>query len=218
MPRRAARQTPHPSFPRSREPIPGSGTAEADDPPTTAADTAPAEADDPRITSVIPAESLPRTGYGAGIQGGGDGEGLPSSPSPQPSPGPAEADDREAPDSQRGCYDIDQEIARAQRDPAHPIHKWVQAYDEVAATFQGEDTDDVHAWISGEVPDSYGKYIWQYGPAPPRSLRRRPRPRRGRRSRNPGTVAKSESIWLPRPSDKLRQAGAARPNRFKIWV
>ncbi len=99
-----------------------------------------------------------------------------------------EADDLEAPDSQHGCYDIDHKIADAQRDPAHPIHKLVQAYDEVAAAFHGEDDLDVRAWISGEVPDSYGKYIWQYAPAHPRSIRRRPRPRRGRSSREPGTI------------------------------
>ncbi len=40
-------------------------------------------------------------------------------------------------------------------DPAHPVHKFVQAYDEVAAAFHGEDDHDVRAWISGEVPDSY---------------------------------------------------------------
>ena len=129
-----------------------------------------------------------------------------------------EADDLEAPDSQHGCYDIDHKIADAQRDPAHPIHKLVQAYDEVAAAFHGEDDLDVRAWISGEVPDSYGKYIWQYAPAHPRSIRRRPRPRRGRSSREPGTMEKGESIWIPRPTDRMREAGIPRPNRFKIWV
>ena len=71
--------------------------------------------------------------------------------------------DLEAPESHHGCYDIDRKIADAQRDPAHPIHKFVQAYDEVAAAFHGEHNDDdeeVRYWISGEVPDAYGKYIW----------------------------------------------------------
>ncbi len=122
------------------------------------------------------------------------------------------------PESQLPCYDIDHKIADAQRDPAHPIHKFVQAYDEVAAAFHGEDDHDVRAWISGEVPDSYGKYIWQYAPAHPRSIRRRPRPRRGRRSREPGTMAKGESIWIPRPTDRMQEAGIPRPNRFEIWV
>ena len=135
------------SFPSSREPIPDSGPAEAD-------------------LTVIPAESLPRTRYGAGIQGGGDEDGLPPSPSPLTGEGWGEGEnDLEAPESHHGCYDIDRKIADAQRDPAHPIHKFVQAYDEVAAAFHGEHNDDdeeVRYWISGEVPDAYGKYIWEY--------------------------------------------------------
>ena len=179
---------------------------------------APAPAADSVRITVIPAQ--------AGIQGGRDGDGSPSSwerrqdasHSSQPSSAPAEADDWEAPESQRGCYDINHKIADAQRDPAHPVHKFVQAYDEVAAAFHGEDDHDVRAWISDEVPDSYGKYIWQYAPAHPRSIRRRPRPRRGRRSREHGTMAKGESIWIPRPTDRMQEAGIPRPNRFKIWV
>ena len=166
------------SFPRracpvldtGREPIPGPGPVETDDPPA--------------------AES--------GIQGPGDGD---------------EADDLE---DQRGSYDIDRKIAEAQQDPSHPIHKFVQAYDEVAAAFHGEDNDDdeeVRYWISGEVPDAYGKYIWEYAPAYPRSIRRRLRPRRRRRS-----TPKAESVWMKRPTDKMREAGIPRPNRFKGWV
>ena len=158
------------SFPRRREPIPGPGPVETDDPPA--------------------AES--------GIQGPGDGD---------------EADDLE---DQRGSYDIDRKIAEAQQDPSHPIHKFVQAYDEVAAAFHDEDNDDdeeVRYWISGEVPDAYGKYIWEYAPAYPRSIRRRLRPRRRRRS-----TPKAESVWMKRPTDKMREAGIPRPNRFKIWV
>ena len=176
------------SFPSSREPIPGPAPAEVD--PT-----------------IIPAESRPRTRYGAGIQDGGDGD---------------DADNPEDTDTQRGCYDIDRKIAEAQRDPAHPIHKFVQAYDEVAAAFHGEDKEndddeEVRYWISGEVPDSYGKYIWEYAPAHPRSIRRRLRPKR-RRSREPGTTPKDESIWIKRPTDRMREAGIPRPNRFKVWV
>ena len=175
------------SFPSSREPIPGPAPAEVD--PT-----------------IIPAESRPRTRYGAGIQDGGDGD---------------DADNPEDTDTQRGCYDIDRKIAEAQRDPAHPIHKFVQAYDEVAAAFHGEDKEnddeEVRYWISGEVPDSYGKYIWEYAPAHPRSVRRRLRPKR-RRSREPGTTPKGESIWVKRPTDRMREAGIPRPNRFKVWV
>ncbi len=205
------------------------GPAEADDPPTTPADSGPAEADDPRMTSVIPAK--------AGIQGGGDAddpritsvipaESLPRTESVHPDPAEepqistrnSKPKTQNPPAPERGCYDIDHKIADAQWDPAHPIHKFVQAYDEVAAAFQGEDNEDVHYWISGEVPDSYGKYIWQYAPAHPRSIRRRLRPRRGRRSREPGTMEKGESVWMPRPADKLREAGVPRPNRFKIWI
>ena len=204
-----------PSFPSSREPIPGLDHAEGGPGETTVipAESLPRtrygagiqggrdgeglpsdfpEADDrdaPALAeadlTVIPAESLPRTRYGAGIQGGGDGEGLPSDF--------PEADDPEAPDPKPGCYDIDRKIAVAQRDPSHPIHKFVQAYDEVAAAFHGEDNDDdeeVRYWISGEVPDAYGKYIWEYAPAYPRSIRRRLRPRRRRRS-----TPKAESVW-----------------------
>ncbi len=163
-------------------------------------------------------------------EGWGEGEGAPSFPrracpvldtgrEPIPGPGPAEADDLE---DQRGCYDIDRKIAEAQRDPSHPIHKFVQAYDEVAAVFHGkdkenDDDEEVRYWISGEVPDAYGKYIWEYAPAYPRSIRRRLRPKR-RRSREPGTTPKAESIWMKRPFDKMREAGIPRPSRFKIWV
>ena len=218
--------------------------------------------------TVIPAESLPRTRYGAGTQGGRDGDGSPSSrkrrqdvsPSPQPSPAPAaiessspssrgpipdpvetddppttvipadgagiqnggDTDDADDTNDQRGSYDIDRKIAEAQRDPAHPVHKFVQAYDEVAAAFHGkdkenDDDEEVRYWISGEVPDAYGKYIWEYAPAYPRSIRRRLRPKR-RRSREPGTTPKAESVWMKRPTDKLREAGIPRPNRFKVWV
>ena len=171
------------SFPSSREPIPGPAPADVD--PT-----------------VIPAEACPLPRYGAGIQDGGDGD---------------DAGDPEDTDTQRGCYDIDRKITEAQRDPAHPIHKFVQAYDEVAAAFhredkENDDDEELRYWISGEVPDSYGKYIWEYAPAYPRSIRKRLRPRRGR-SRSPGTAAKGESIWVKRPTDRMREAGIPRPNR-----
>ena len=161
----------------------------------------------PDETSVIPAKSLPRTRYGAGIQNGGDKEGLPSNP--------PEDDDLE---DQRGCYDIDRKIAEAQRDPAHPIHKFVQAYDEVAAAFQAEDKqndedEEVRYWISGEVPDAYGKYIWEYAPANPRAVLRRLRPRRRRRS-----TPKADSVWMKRLTDKMREAGIPKPKRTLMWI
>ena len=155
---------------------------------------------------------------------------LPSSREPIPGPSADEAPNvstknskpktKNSPGPHRGCYDIDRKIAQARRDPSHPIHKFVQAYDEVAAAFHGDDNDDdeeVRYWISGEVPDAYGKYIWEYAPAYPRSIRRRLRPRR-RRSREPGTAPKAESIWMKRPSDKMREAGVPPPKRTLIWV
>ena len=160
--------------------------------------------------TVIPAKSLPRTRYGAGIQDGGDEEGLPSD-----HPG---ADDQEDPDTERGSYDIDRKIADAQHDPAHPMHKFVQAYDEVAETFHAKDNDndnddEVRYWISGEVRDAYGKYIWEYAPAHPKSVRRRLRPKRRRRSR-----PKGESVWVKSEIDKRREAGIPPPKRTLIWV
>ncbi len=159
-----------------------------------------------------------------------DASSFPRSREPIPGPATDEAPNistknskpktKNSPGPDRGCYDIDRKIADAQRDPSHPIHKFVQAYDEVAAAFHGEDNDDdeeVRYWISGEVPDSYGKYIWEYAPAYPRSVRRRLRPRRGR-SREPGTAPKAESIWMKRPSDKMREAGVPPPKRTLIWV
>ena len=151
----------------------------------------PVETDDPP-TTVIPAD-------GAGIQNGGD------------------TDDADDTNDQRGLYDIDRKIAEAQRDPSHPVHKFVQVYDEVAAAFHGkdkenDDDEEVRYWISGEVPDAYGKYIWEYAPAYPRSIRRRLRHRRRR------STPKAESVWMKRPTDKMREAGIPRPNRFKVWV
>ena len=172
--------------------------------------------------TVIPAKSLPRTRYGAGIQvdptvipaeagiqDGGDGEGLPSDH--------PEADDQEDPDTGRGSYDIDRKIADAQHDPAHPIHKFVQAYDEVAETFHAKDNDndnddEVRYWISGEVRDAYGKYIWEYAPAHPKSIRRRLRPKRRR------STPKGESVWVKSEIDKRREAGIPPPKRTLIWV
>ena len=147
--------------------------------------------------TVIPAD--------AGIQGGGDGN---------------DADDQV---DQRGVYDIDRRITEAQWDASHPIHKFVQAYDEVAAVFHAEDKkndddEEVRYWISGEVVDAYGKYIWEYAPAYPRSIRRKLRPKRRRRSREPGTAPKAESIWMKRPSDKMREEGIKPPKRTLMWI
>ena len=185
---------PESSFPRRACPVPDTGRE-------------PIPSPDKADPTVIPAESLPRTRYGAGIQQGGDGD---------------DRDALEDPDPERGCYDIDRKITEAQRDPNHPIHKFVQAYDEVAAVFHGEDKknddEEVRYWISGEVVDAYGKYIWEYAPAYPRSVRRKLRPKRRRRSREPGTAPKAESIWMKRPSDKMREAGIKPPKRTLMWI
>ena len=92
-----------------------------------------------------------------------------------------------------------------------------------AAVFHGEDKkndddEEVRYWISGEVVDAYGKYIWEYAPAYPRSIRRKLRPKRRRRSREPGTAPKAESIWMKRPSDKMREAGIKPPKRTLMWI
>ncbi len=213
-----------PSFPRRREPIPG--PADTDDPhtadaaesssptaepssPTTESSFPTAESSFPAVESSFPRRACPVLDTGR---------------EPIPGPAPADTDDLDDTntDPHRGCYDIDRKIAEAQHDPSHPIHKFVQAYDEVAAAFHGKDKendedDEVRYWISGEVPDAYGKYIWEYAPAYPRSIRRKLRPKR-RRSREPGTTPKAESVWIKRPFDKMREAGIPRPSRFKIWV
>ena len=202
------------SFPRracpvldtGREPIPGQGETDA-------------EVDQ----TVIPAKSLPRTRYGAGTQTqSGDGSHLADTGSAAELPTKNPELTTKNPPDHRGCYDIDRKIAEAQHDPAHPIHKFVQAYDEVAAAFHREDKrndddEEVRYWISGEVPDAYGKYIWEYAQANPRSIRRKLRPKR-RRSREPGTTPKAESVWMPRPSDKMREAGIPKPRRTLMWI
>ena len=176
----------------------------------------PAEAD----PTVIPAE--------AGIQQGGDGDDaddLPVTVIPAKAgiQGGGDGNDADDADDQRGVYDIDRRITKAQWDPAHPIHKFVHAYDEVAAVFHAEDKkndddEEVRYWISGEVVDAYGKYIWEYAPAYPRSIRAKLRPKRRRRSREPGAAPKGESIWMKRPSDKMREEGIEPPKRTLMWI
>ena len=181
----------------SLTPSPSTGEGEKD-----RAGSAPADADDLPVT-VIPAK--------AGIHQGGDGDDAED-----------QVDQVDQVD-QRGVYDIDRRITKAQWDPAHPIHKFVQAYDEVAAVFHAEDKkndddEEVRYWISGEVVDAYGKYIWEYAPAYPRSIRAKLRPKRRRRSREPGAAPKAESIWMKRPSDKMREEGIEPPKRTLMWI
>ena len=217
------------SFPSSREPIPGPAKADPTVIPAEAGIQQGGDGDDPDYprTAAAP-ESSSRKGESS----------FPSSREPIPGPAkadptviPAEAgiqqggdgDDPDDTDTQRGCYDIDRKITEAQRDPSHAIHKFVQAYDEVAATFHREDQendndDEVRYWISGEVVDLYGKYIWEYAPANPKGIRRKLRPRRRRRSREPGTAPKAESVWMKRPSDKMREEGIPPPKRTLMWI
>ena len=207
------------SFPSSREPAPGPAGARLTVIQADAGIQDGGDGDGSATEGSFPSSREPAPGPAgarltvipadAGIQDGGDVEGLPSDH--------PEADDQEDPDSQRGSYDIDRKIAEAQRDLSHPIHKFVQAYDEVAAAFHGKDKDndnddEVRYWISGEVRDAYGKYIWEYAPAHPKSIRRRLRPKRRR------STPKGESVWVKSEIDKRREAGIPPPKRTLIWV
>ena len=120
----------------------------------------------------------------------------------------------------RGTYDIDRKLVEAQHDPDHPVHKFVEAYEEVAETFRRQDEEndndeDVRRWISGEGRDSYGRHIWQYAPANP-SVERLLNPKKRRRRSPP----KDESIWgRPQIADRIRaKEGAYPPKRTLIWV
>ena len=152
----------------------------------------PAKAGTQNDPTVVPAK--------AGTQRGGDREGLPSNSAPtkpaksasegtrtvrpEPVEGPVEGQcsskatvpeaDTDEPEH-RGVYDIHGRMAEARWDPSHPIHKFIEAYEEVAATFHREDEENdndesVRKWISGEIPDTLGKYISDYGPGKPPSL------------------------------------------------
>ena len=210
------------SFPRRREPIPGPGEPAQSLPKGQVSSDAvsekfpgPAEADLP----VIPAKACPVPRYGAGIQTQSEHTSQPIDPgSGAALPTKNAKLETKNPPDYRGCYEIDRKIAEAQRDPAHPIHKFVQAYDEVAAAFQAEDKqndedEEVRYWISGEVPDAYRKYIWGYAPANPRSVLRRLRPKR-----RPSSTPKAESVWMKRPTDKMREAGIPKPKRTLMWI
>ena len=225
----------------------GEGWGEGEDPGSASAEPALSPAEEPALNSAegsspAPESSFPRkpsygaadreapgpaeshTGespeHGSQLEDAGPGPVLDTGPvSSRAGMGTTQT----TPTTQRGCYDIDRKITEAQRDPSHPIHKFVQAYDEVAAVFHGkdkknDDDEEVRYWISGEVVDAYGKYIWEYAPAYPRSIRRKLRPKRRRRSREPGTAPKAESIWMKRPSDKMREEGIKPPKRTLMWI
>ena len=190
----------------------------------------PAEAgiqNDEPATSVIPAQ--------AGIQGGGDEAGSPSSPSPSTGEGRGEGDSsapstvKPPADYRRGCYNTTESIAHSMWRPAHPIHKFIKAYDEVADAFLKEGHDDdfdaeaVRLWIAGDIPDMYGKFISQYCPHTPTPVI----PRRPKRQRRPTPAGKA--VFQEMMADKMRREGTLtdtrtdtdapteRP-RLKIWV
>ena len=113
--------------------------------------------------------------------------------------------------------------------PAHPIHKFIKAYDEVADAFLKEGHDDdfdaeaVRLWIAGDIPDMYGKFISQYCPHTPTPVI----PRRPKRQRRPTPAGKA--VYREMTADKMRREGTLtdtrtdtdtpteRP-RLKIWV
>ena len=139
-------------------------------------------------------------------------------------PSPAETADTDEPDH-RGTYDIDLKLAEAQWDPSHPVHKFVEAYEEVAATFRRQDEEndndeDVRKWISGEVPDARGKYISDYAPAIPRADRLLKAAKRQARRRRRRSTPEAESIWgPPMTADRMRREGTYPPKkRSLIWV
>ena len=136
----------------------------------------------------------------------------------------AETDDIDEPDH-RGTYDINEKLAEAQHDPSHPVHKFVEAYEEVAATFRREDEkndndDRVRKWISGEVPDARGKYISDYAPAIPRADRLLKAAKRQARRRRRRSTPEAESIWgPPMTADRMRREGTYPPKkRTLIWL
>ena len=193
----------------------------------------------------------PSTGEGRGEGEGGGDESAPATapdapksvrpepveePAPYPIrgqcsanstvPGPAETDaEADDPDTKthRGIYDLESKVTEAEWDPSHPIHKFVDAYEEIAKDFRRQDEEndndeEVRKWISGETPDTHGRYIWQYTPANPR-INRLLRPER-RRSRSSKTPFKPESIWgKPMLADRIRaEGGEFPPRRPLIWV
>ena len=111
-------------------------------------------------------------------------------------------------------------MAEAQWDPSHPIHKFIEAYEEVAATFHREDEENdndesVRKWISGEIPDTLGKYICDYGPATPRAGRVLRAAKRRRRRRS---TPKTESVFTEHVADRMRREGTYPPKRTLIWI
>ena len=152
--------------------------------------------------SVIPAK--------AGIQGGGGGadESLPTNNQ--------KLHTRNLP---HPCYSLNSKIAESMWRSEHPIHNFIQAYDELVVAFlkEGDDDEDeeyAKRWIAGLEPDRYGKLIYQYCPYSPTPVRKPSRPRRQSRP-TPAT----ESIRQEMTADRMRREGKLPPpKRTLLWV
>ena len=187
----------------------------------------PSPTEAPANPSVIPAK--------AGIQDGGDADGPSAEPTPSVIPAKAgiqgggdDGDAESLPTKNQKlqtrnlphpCYSLNSRIAESMWQSEHPIHNFIQAYDELVAAFLKEgddDEDEEHAkrWISGLVQDRYGKYIFQYCPYSPTPIREQSRPRRQSRP-TPAT----ESIRQEMTADRLRREGKLPPpKRTLLWV
>ena len=186
----------------------------------------PSSAEAPANPSVIPAE--------AGIQNGGDADGPSAEPTPTVIPakagiqGGGDVDAESLPTNNQKlqtrnlphpCYSLNPKIAESMWRSEHPIHNFIQAYDELVIAFlkEGDDDEDeeyAKRWIAGLEPDRYGKLIYQYCPYSPTPVRKPSRPRRQRRP-TPAT----ESIRQEMTADRLRREGKLPPpKRTLLWV
>ena len=178
-------------------------------------------------STVIPAE--------AGIQDGGDADGPSAEPTPTVIPAKAgiqgggdDGDAESLPTKNQKlqtrnlphpCYSLNSRIAESMWQSEHPIHNFIQAYDELVVAFlkEGDDDEDeeyAKRWIAGLEPDRYGKLIYQYCPYSPTPVRKPSRPRRQRRP-TPAT----ESIRQEMTADRLRREGKLPPpKRTLLWV
>ncbi len=151
--------------------------------------------------SVIPAE--------AGIQNGADVD----------DPLPTNNQKLQTRNLPHPCYSLNSKIAESMWQSEHPIHNFIQAYDELVVAFlkEGDDDEDeeyAKRWIAGLEPDRYGKLIYQYCPYSPTPVRKPSRPRRQRRP-TPAT----ESIRQEMTADRLRREGKLPPpKRTLLWV
>ncbi len=215
------------------EPVEGPvlSTAEGSHPDSTHPDPAEGPAEVQANPSVIPAE--------AGIQEGEDADGPLPSNNQQLETNNLPQDDAAADASlptnnqqlktnnqklrtrnlPHPCYSLNHKIARSMWQSEHPIHNFIQAYDELVVAFLKEGDDDqdeeyAKRWIAGLEPDRYGKLIYQYCPYSPTPIRKPSRPRRQSRP-TPAT----ESIRQEMTADRLRREGKLPPpKRTLLWV